>query len=121
DTDVSVRDGAVDFFSFTARGRALDEAARIAGRPTDGGDGSPEDAALGGQPLERLLLARLLEEERARLSEERSLPRGASALVRGIVETWPTAQSTSPGSPSSDASSKIAAERDSWVARRLDQ
>ena len=59
--------------------------------------------------LERELVERIVAEERARLEEERSLPGGASALVRGIVETW-----SPPSSP--DA----AKERDEWLGHRID-
>jgi hypothetical protein len=104
DGDVSVRDGALDFFSFSARGRGLDRASQLVRSETTTG------AALGRLGLERELAERLVVEERARLEEERSLPRGASALVRGIVETW-----TPTPSP------RAAEERDLWLTRRLDQ
>ena len=111
DPDVSVRDGVLDFFSFTARGRALDEAQRTIGRtPAPATDTRAEGAPLARPYLERELALRVLAEETARLDEERSLPRGASGLVRGIVETW-----APPGAP------RQAAERDEWLAKRLDQ
>ena len=60
--------------------------------------------------FEKELLGRVVEEELVRLEEERALPRSASALVRGVVDTWQP-----PASP------KAAAERDRWLTRRLDE
>jgi hypothetical protein len=110
DPDVSIRDGALDSFSFTARGRGLDKAEKDVGRSPELPDSAGERVLTPRPHLERELAVRVVAEERARLEEERSLPRGASALVRGIVETW-----TPPASP------RIAAERDEWLANRLDQ
>jgi hypothetical protein len=111
DPDVSVRDGALDFFSFTARARALDEAQKTAlGSPEPTTDTRVEGAPLARPRLERELALRVVAEETARLEEERSLPRGASGLVRGIVETW-----VPPGS------TRDAADRDAWLAKRLGQ
>jgi hypothetical protein len=103
DADAGIEDGALDFFSFTARARSIAQAeAIVAGAPTFERDASAE--------LERELLVRLVAEEHARLDEERALPGGASALVRGVVETW--------GAPDS----RHAAEtRDARIARRLDE
>jgi hypothetical protein len=101
DSDVAAKDGALDFFAFTARERALDQAAKVLEAwPASAGD----DTALEGE-----LAGRLVAEERMRLREERSLPAGASALVRGIVETW--------GSPPRN---EIPA-RDEWLASKLTQ
>jgi hypothetical protein len=103
DTDAAIEDGALDFFSFNARTRSLDEAdAIVAHAPTVERDADAK--------LERELLVRLVAEERARLDEERVLPRGASALVRGLVETW--------GAPESR---KAAQARDARISRRLDE
>jgi hypothetical protein len=99
DADTAVVEGALDSFSFTARRRAIDEAARALDAAP--GAGSAEKG-------ERELLQRLVDEERLRLEEERPQPRGASALLRGVVDTW-----TPPGSP------EAAASRDAWLARRL--
>ncbi len=115
DADVSIHDGALDFFSFTARGRALDAAARTVDGLPEPMEDSAVDGAVSGRSiarpkLERELAIRLVAEERARLEEERSLPRGASALVRGVVQTWAPPES-----------SQAAAERDEWLAQRLDQ
>jgi hypothetical protein len=110
DPDVSVRDGELDFFSFTARARALDEAAKALDRVPVASAAAGEDAGAAKVRLERELAARVIREERARLDEERSLPRGASALVRGIEETW-----SAPSSP------QAASERDAWLTARLDE
>jgi hypothetical protein len=97
DPDVSVLGSALDFSSFTARARALDEAQRALGTQ------APEP------PLEGELARRLLAEERARLAEE-SLPAGAGAFVRALTET-----ESIPPSPASLAA------RDEWLANKLDQ
>jgi hypothetical protein len=86
DADAMVHDGALDFFSFAARSRGLDTAARIVGA------------------------ARATADERARLAEERDLPRSASELVRGMIDTWGPAETM-----------EAMKERDGWAARRLDQ
>jgi hypothetical protein len=102
DPDVSVLNGALDFFSFTARARTLAQAAKTLGQP--------EDPTTRGTHLERELAERLVAEEKARLEEERLLPGSAGALVRGIVETW--------AAPSSPEAMKA---QDARVARKLDQ
>ena len=103
DTDAAIEDGAIDFFSFTARARSIAEAeAVVAGLPAIDGGASAK--------MERELLVRLVAEERARLDEERALPRGASALVRGLIETW--------GAP---ATRPAAETHDARVARRLEE
>ena len=110
DADVSIRDGNLDFFSFQARGRAIAEAAKtIDGSREPPPDSPSADSSAPRPHLERELVERIVAEERARLEEERSLPGGASALVRGIVETW-----SPPSSP--DA----AKERDEWLGHRID-
>ena len=102
DPDAMVHEGSLDFFSFAARTRGLDRAQSIVSAMS--ASALPEPAN-----LERTLLARTLVEERARLDDERDLPRGASDLVRGIIDTW--------GPPESLDAVKA---RDTWVARRLD-
>jgi hypothetical protein len=89
-----------DLFSFDARARGLDAVAALADAPPRG---SKDDAE------EVVLLARMIAEERGRVDEERLLPRSASELVRGIVETW--------SDPASMAEHK---ELDGWLAARLD-
>lgn len=101
DTGARVVDGGLDVFSFDARARGI-QAAR--------GDVDGWTYALEGDAaLERDLLRRLLAEEEARVKEESDLPRAASTLVRGMVESW-----------SPPATPQAMAERDAWVARRLD-
>ena len=107
DATLAVIDGAIDPFSFEARGRGLAAAKTKLGT-------APRDlpaAAQGMLPapaLEKELLSRMVEEEIVRLEEERALPRSASALVRAVVDTW-----------SVPASPQQAAERDRWLTRRL--
>jgi hypothetical protein len=110
DADLAVVDDALDPFSFTARARGLDAAKDVLSKAP-----RPEtDIPVGGVPvarpkLERELLERLVAEEAARLDEERALPRGAGALLRGIAEAWQP-----PETPAA------AQERDKWLAGRLD-
>jgi hypothetical protein len=109
DATLAVIDGAVDPFSFEARARGLSAArAKLESAPL----GLPASAqgVMPAPALERELLARLVDAELVRLEEERALPRSASALVRGLVETW-----RAPANP------QQAAERDRWLARRLDE
>jgi hypothetical protein len=100
DPDAMVHEGSLDLFSFAARARGLDRAESIAKRL------APPQASYG----EGQRLTHLLDEERARLAEERDLPRGASELVRGMVDTW--------GPP---ATPEVATKRDAWAAQRLDE
>lgn len=100
DPTLAVVDGSIDPFSFDARLRGLDDArAKVLALPQATGD---QHAS------ERALLARLVDSEKARLDEERALPRSSSALVRAIVDTW---------QPPSSA--EEAASSDRWLARRL--
>jgi hypothetical protein len=109
DADISTREDELDFFAFTARGRSLEAAEKIVEAlpipPRNRGEGR-----LDGERLDRSLAVGLVAEERARLEEERTLPRGASALVRGIVDTWSPAP----------ASREEAKARSEWVGKRLD-
>ena len=91
--------GAVDPFSFGARERGVSAlGAKLAKLP----EGA--SSARG----ERELLARLVAEEALRLTEEKQLPRSASALVRALVSTW--------REPTSAAEAE---KRDRDVSRRL--
>ncbi len=102
DPGTQIVDGRIDAFSFAARERLLDEAeARIATwkYPLE------KEGA-----LERDLLKRLVEEERARVNEERDLPRSASELVRGALVTW--------AAPEGEVSLRA---RDAWLAKRMDE
>jgi len=109
DATLAVIDGAVDPFSFEARARGL---AAVRAKVESSPLGLPASASgpLGAPALERELLGRFVDAELTRLDEERALPRSASALVRAIVETW-----RAPQTP------QLAAERDRWLARRLDE
>jgi hypothetical protein len=89
-----------DVFSFDARQTKLDAIARRAAAP-------PPDALV--EAKEALLLSRMISEERARVDEERQLPRSGSELIRAIVATWSV--------PSTPTEAK---ERDSWLSARLD-
>jgi hypothetical protein len=107
DKTLAAVDGAIDPFSFEARARGLAAVkARVGFAPAD----LPTSAtgALTAPSLEKELLVRLVDEEIVRLEEERALPRSASALVRGVVETW-----------SPPASPQQVSERDRWLSRRL--
>lgn len=109
DATLAVIDGAIDPFSFEARARAL---AAVRAKVESSPLGLPT-AAVGpssAPALERELLGRLVDGEIVRLDEERALPRSASALVRAIVETW-----------RAPITVQLAAERDRWLARRLDE
>jgi hypothetical protein len=109
DSSLAVVDGAIDPFSFEARARGLTAVkAKLASAPTDLPARAP--GRLPAPAFENELLARVVEEEVVRLEEERGLPRSASALVRGVVDTW-----RPPATP------RDAADRDRWLARRLDE
>ncbi|WP_394833911.1 hypothetical protein LVJ94_46145 [Pendulispora rubella] len=101
DSTLEVGDeGALDLFSFEARARGLEAASQRARGWTYPLAKDVE--------LERRLLVRLIDEEKARVAEEKALPRSASELVRGVVACWVP--------PSSQEAGK---ERDKWLARRL--
>jgi hypothetical protein len=107
DATVAVIDGTIDPFSFEARGRGL---AAVKTKLSASAGALPPSAPgmMPAPALEKELLGRLVDEEIVRLEEERALPRSASALVRGVVDTWQP-----------PASQQQAAERDRWLARRL--
>ncbi len=100
DKSLAAIDGVIDPFSFEARGRGLAAVKKKV-------DAAPANLPPQAQ-LERELLVRLVDEEVARLDEEKRLPWSASALVRGVVETW-----VAPQRP------EQAAARDRWLSRRL--
>lgn len=109
DSSLAVVDGAIDPFSFEARARGLMAVkAKLARAPADLPTGA--QGMMPSPAFEKELLARVVDEELVRLEEERALPRSASALVRGVVDTWQP-----PATP------RDAAERDRWLARRLDE
>lgn len=116
DTTLAIVDGRIDPFSFDARARGLAEVQAQLG-PRDGRDvaAARRDVAAASRlhsaparASEHELLGRLVEQEVARLEEERQLPRSGSTLVRAIVETWQP-----PRSP------EEAAVADRWLGRRL--
>ncbi|WP_394824090.1 hypothetical protein [Pendulispora albinea] len=101
DSTLKVGDeGALDLFSFEARARGLSGASQRAREWSY--------PLTRGSELERRLLVRLIDEEMARVAEERALPRSASELVRGMVACW-----VQPATP------EATKERDKWLARRL--
>ena len=109
DPSLAVIDGAIDPFSFEARERGLTAVkAKLATAPAE----LPADAPgmMPSPAFEKELLGRVVDEELVRLEEERALPQSASALVRGVVETWRRPQTP-----------QQAGERDRWLARRLDE
>jgi hypothetical protein len=109
DPSLAVIDGAIDPFSFEARQRGLAAVkAKLATAPADLPAGA--EGMMPAPAFEKELLSRLVDEEVVRLEEERALPRSASALVRGVVETW-----RQPQTP------QQAGERDRWLTRRLDE
>lgn len=100
DASLAAVDGAIDPFSFEARARGLAKARDALGRVPP--------ALPAAILLESELLTRVVDEETARLEEERRLPRSASALLRAVIDTW-----SPPSAPDR------AAEKDRWLSRRL--
>ena len=87
DPSLAVIDGAIDPFSFEARERGLTAVkAKLATAPAELPAGAP--GMMPSPAFEKELLGRVVDEELVRLEEERALPQSASALVRGVVETW---------------------------------
>jgi len=110
DEGVAVLKGVTDLFSFDVRKRRLEEDRALLTHAPELADVAPPGSPLLRPRLEWELLARLVGEEAARLEDERRLPRSASELVRGVVSTW-----------MAPASMDEAKERDTWLARRLDE
>jgi hypothetical protein len=109
DATVRIRGSSLDIFSFAARGRALEEAAKTVAAFRDAlPEPGPQGSAVTRPRLERELLARLVEQERARLGEEQAFGDASGALVRGVVSTW-----TPPAVPQEWP------ERDTWIATHL--
>jgi hypothetical protein len=94
--DAIVIDGKLDPFSFDARKKMIESAKDLS-------RALPDEATTG---LERMLVGRLLDEELARVQEERALPESASTLVDAMTSTLPDGGDM--------------AKRDKWMARRLD-
>jgi hypothetical protein len=96
DPGLRVHGQQADLFSFDTRAREVATLAKtVAVAPrTD--------------PKELELVLRLIDEERARVDEERQMPRSGSELLRGVVTTW--------SAPSSMAEGKT---HDAWLAARV--
>lgn len=109
DTAAQLRGGSLDLFAFRARARALDEAAKVVAAFTAPLPelGTPQDA-LARPRLERELLARFIEEERARTLDEAELGDASGDLVRGILSTW-----VPPAAPQDSS------DRDVWLQKHL--
>jgi hypothetical protein len=109
DATAQIRNRSLDLFAFRARAHALEEASsRLEKSPGELPDVAPPGGILARPRLERELLRRLVEEERARAADEGSLGDASGDLVRGILETWTPL-----------ASPQDLPERDAWVSRRL--
>jgi hypothetical protein len=109
DTTTRIRGGSLDLFSFQARTRALAEAAKVVAafrEPLP--DAGPVGTGMARPQLERELLARLVDEERARAEEEAALGDASGDLVRGVVATW------QPPSAPQDV-----VDRDEWASKHL--
>ncbi len=100
-----VVDGTLDPFSFDARKKMLVSAKELA---THLPDATPTE-------LEKQALSRLIDEELARVEEERALPASASALI----DAMSGALASPAGNNERDASDR--GKRDAWLARRLDE
>jgi len=108
DAAAQIRGRSLDLFAFRARAHALAEAAkRVSGFTTPLPETGTEADALARPRLERELLARLIDEERARALDEAKLGDASGDLVRGILATWTAPEGTSDP------------DRDAWVSGRL--
>jgi len=109
DLNAQIRGGSLDLFAFRARARALDEAAKIvAGFRESLPDSGPLGTTLARPRLERELLERMIQEERARAADEEALGDASGDLVRGILSTW-----MSPKAPQDWL------DRDAWASKNL--
>jgi len=109
DTGAEVRGGSVDLFAFQGRIRALDDAAKVVATFRDPlPEVGPLGTTLSRPRLERELLERLIQEERARAVEEAALGDAAGDLVRGVVSTWKPPQAP-----------QESLDRDKWVSQHL--
>jgi hypothetical protein len=109
DASATVRGGALDLFAFKARGATL---ALLATKLAKSNATLPEIAPAGGAVahprLERELLLREVESERARILEESPLGDASAPLVRAMVELW------SPGATAAEWR-----DTDAWVTSHL--
>lgn len=101
DASAMMEGGRVDLFSFDARARTLDAASTLVAQY------NPKDRKNG---LEIERLTRLCEEERARLTRERDLPKGAGPLLLGLAATW-----------QSNVSPAEIEQHDARLAKRFDE
>ncbi len=109
DVAADLRGNSLDLFAFRARTRALDRAAeRVAAFTGRLPDAAPATSPLARPRLERELLARLIDEELARVGQEAQLGDASGDLVRAIVATW-----TPPATPQEWP------DRDAWVSKHL--
>lgn len=109
DTSAQINHGSLDLFAFRARRRVLEEAAKMVGAfPGSLPEAAPLGSTVARPKLERELLLRLIDEERARADEESPLGDASGDLVRGIVATW-----TAPTAP------QDLLDRDVWVNKHL--
>jgi hypothetical protein len=109
DTGAQIRGSSLDLFAFRARQRALDEAEKtLADFREPVPDKGPLGSTLARPKLERELLERLIEEERARAGDEATLGDTSGDLVRGMVATW-----TPPTEPQEWP------DRDIWASKHL--
>jgi hypothetical protein len=109
DSTAQIRGGSLDLFSFRGRAGALEHAASlvaVAGNPLP--EEAPVGSALLRPNLERELLVRLIEEEKARTAEEAKLGDASGDLVRAIVAMW-----APPATP------EDVPDRDVWVSKHL--
>lgn len=109
DATAQIRGNSLDLFAFRGRSRALEQAERLL---ESYGERLPEvappEAPLARPRLERELLRRLIEEERARAADEARLREASGDLVRGILSTWTPA-----------AAPQDWQDRDIWVSKHL--
>jgi hypothetical protein len=113
DASASIHDGALDLFGFRARALAIERAAKAASEIPVALPGVLPEALRASSPvarplLERELLVRLIDEEKARDAEEATLGPASGDLVRGILSTWKA--------PSGDDAWRT---RDTWAAKHL--
>jgi hypothetical protein len=108
DPTAALESDRTDLFSFDVRARSLAQARKaLAPYAHPIPDPHPNDGAK--PELERQLLLRLVDEEDARLAEERDLPRSGVPLVRGLAATW-----SAPRTPAE------LEKKDAWFASRVD-
>jgi hypothetical protein len=109
DSTAQMRGGSLDLFAFHARSRAIGEAGKLVASFREAlPETGPLGSGLARPQLERELLGRLIDEERARAEEEAALGDASGDLVRAIVSTW-----LPPASPQDWA------DRDNWVSKHL--